>query len=496
MRTQISFLSILAFLVLLIAYLYHLLTTPMSNPRSPTPPHAIIIGSGLAGLSAASQLLTHRIPVLLLERSAKPGGNSIKASSGINAAPTTYQPVTEPLDAFYADTRRSAGRAMQSLTAQRETLIETLTRGSAGAVAWLVGEKGVDLSRVAQLGGHSFARTHRGSGQVPPGFAIVSALLKEVKASELFELRTSCTVTKVLSDEKKVTGVRFMCEDGEEKDIVGPVIFASGGFGGDAEGLLAKYRPDLTGYPSTNDPRPGTQPLLTAVGAQLVDMTQVQVHPTGFVDPASPTSPLKFLAAEMLRGEGGILLLNGKRFVNELDTREKVTNLITSTPSTLGAPKQWSVQIVLDEGTYSAAKSHVDFYIFKGLMKKSTISELGLDALEAIEQYATTASSKTTDAFGRVSFANWTLKDPTLDSVVYVGTVTPVVHFTMGGVLLNERSEVLNENDTPIKGLWGAGEVTGGVHGGNRLGGSSLLECVVFGRIAGNEVARVMKSGK
>jgi FAD-dependent fumarate reductase len=151
---------------------------------------------------------------------------------------------------------------------------------------------------------------------------------------------------------------------------------------------------------------------------------------------------------------------------------------------------------VLDEGTYSAAKSHVDFYIFKGLMKKSTISELGLDALEAIEQYATTASSKTTDAFGRVSFANWTLKDPTLDSVVYVGTVTPVVHFTMGGVLLNERSEVLNENDTPIKGLWGAGEVTGGVHGGNRLGGSSLLECVVFGRIAGNEVARVMKSGK
>jgi FAD-dependent fumarate reductase len=491
MCNQNSLLYILAFLALLTAYLST--KFPMSTSPHSMPPHAIIIGSGLAGLSAASQLLTHGIPVLLLERSTKPGGNSIKASSGINAAPTTYQPVTEPLDAFSTDTRRSAGRAMQSLTAQREKLVETLTCGSAGAVAWLVNEKGVDLSRVAQLGGHSFARTHRGSGRVPPGYAIVSALLKDVKANELFKIRTSCTVMRVLSDGKRVTGVRYMCEDGEAKDVHGPVIFASGGFGGDAKGLLAKYRPDLTDYPSTNDPRPGTQPLLTAVGAQLVDMEQVQVHPTGFVDSASPTSPLKFLAAEMLRGEGGILLLNGKRFVNELDTREKVAGLITSTPSMTDSPKQWGVQIVLDEGTYNAAKSHVDFYIFKGLMKKITLSELGPDALESVKLYATAASDNTTDPLGRISLANWTLKDATPDSVVYVGTVTPVVHFTMGGVLLNERSEILDESNTPIDGLWGAGEVTGGVHGGNRLGGSSLLECVVFGRIAGDEVARVMK---
>jgi FAD-dependent fumarate reductase len=140
MCNQNSLLYILAFLALLTAYLST--KFPMSTSPHSMPPHAIIIGSGLAGLSAASQLLTHGIPVLLLERSTKPGGNSIKASSGINAAPTTYQPVTEPLDAFSTDTRRSAGRAMQSLTAQREKLVETLTCGSAGAVAWLVNEKG------------------------------------------------------------------------------------------------------------------------------------------------------------------------------------------------------------------------------------------------------------------------------------------------------------------------------------------------------------------
>ena len=457
---------------------------------------AIVVGSGLAGLSAASQLLSHRIPVVLLERSTKPGGNSIKASSGINGAPTTYQPVAEPPDAFYSDTVRSAGHAMGALTAHREKLIETLTKNSASAVEWLVKEKNVDLSKVAQLGGHSYARTHRGSGQVPPGFAIVSALLKDLKENSLFDLRTSCTVTSVLQQEKRITGVAYECEDGKREELHGSVIFASGGFGGDAQGLLAKYRPDLAGYPSTNDPRPGTQPLLTAAGAQLVDMDQVQVHPTGFVDPANSSLPLKFLAAEVLRGEGGILLINGKRFINELDTREKVANAITSTPSTSDSPKQWTVQVVLDEGAYNAAKSHIDFYIFKKLMKKTTISELAPGALESIKQFVDAVSGNTADSFGRVTFANWTLKDPTPESVVYVGTVTPVVHFTMGGVLINEKSEILKEDGKRIEGLWGAGEVTGGVHGGNRLGGSSLLECVVFGRIAGDQVAQVIGNSK
>jgi FAD-dependent fumarate reductase len=485
MRNRTAILTFLSILTLLIAYFS---TSPRPPPQSnsmPTP-HAIIIGSGLAGLSATSQLLAHRIPVILLDRSSKPGGNSIKASSGINGSPTPFQPIAEPNDAFYTDTLRSAGVA---LTARHEKLAQTLTSRSQSAVEWLVTEKHVDLSLVARLGGHSYARTHRGGGGIPPGYAIVSALLKEVKDDELFELRAECTVTKVLTNGKKVTGVEYVCRDGEKEEIYGPVLFASGGFGGDAEGLLAKYRPDLAGYPSTNDPRPGTQPLLTDVGAQLIDMEQVQVHPTGFVDPDDPTAPLKFLAAEVLRGEGGILLMDGKRFVNELDTREKVANAITSTPSTLNSTKQWHVHIVLDQGTYEAAKSHVDFYIFKGLMKKSTIAELGTNALKSISQYAGAAAGKKEDTFGRVAFANWTLKEPSPESVVYVGTVTPVVHFTMGGVVISEKGEVLDEDNTRIEGLWAAGEVTGGLHGANRLGGSSLLECVVFGRIAGDQIA-------
>ncbi|XPS73131.1 hypothetical protein M3J09_005284 [Ascochyta lentis] len=437
---------------------------------------AIVVGSGLAGLSAASQLVKQNIAVRVLERAAKPGGNSIKASSGINGAPTKHQPVAEPEDAFYSDTVASAGKRMSSFTAERETLVRTLTEGSAGAVRWLSEEKGIDLSRVAQLGGHSYARTHRGAGP-PPGFAIISALLKDLKQSHLFHLQTSCTVTKVLQEGKRVIGVEYLDANRNYEELHGPVIFASGGFGGDAKGLVSKYRPDLAGYPSTNDPRPGTQPLLTAAGAQVVDMDSVQVHPTGFVDPADPASPLKFLAAEVLRGEGGILLLEGKRFFNELDTRENVANAITSTPSISESPRQWEVQLVLDEATYNAAKSHVDFYISKGLIRKTTISELGAGAFETMKQYAETVSNGT-DVFKRGFFGHWGLTAPTPESVVYVGTVTPIIHYTMGGVLINEKSEVLSTGNRPIEGVWGAGEVTGGIHGQNRLGGSSLLECV------------------
>ncbi|KAJ4331575.1 hypothetical protein N0V95_009855 [Ascochyta clinopodiicola] len=454
---------------------------------------AIVVGSGLAGLSAASQLVKQNIAVRILERAAKPGGNSIKASSGINGAPTKHQPVQEPEDAFYADTVASAGKRMSNFTVERERLVRVLTEGSAGAVQWLSEEKGVDLSKVAQLGGHSYARTHRGPGP-PPGFAIVSALLKSLRESPLFHLQTSCTVTKVLQERKRVIGVEYIDVNGNYEELHGPVIFASGGFGGDAEGLLAQYRPDLAGYPSTNDPRPGTQPLLTAAGAQLIDMDSVQVHPTGFIDPADPASPLKFLAGEVLRGEGGILLMNGKRFINELDTRENVANAVTSMPSASESPRQWGVQLLLDEATYNAVKSHVDFYIFKGLMRKTTISDLAPEALDTIKQYAETVHNGTADPFHRTTFGHWGLQTLTPESVVYVGTVTPLIHYTMGGVLINEKSEVLSTDNRPIEGVWGAGEITGGIHGQNRLGGSSLLECVVFGRIAGNGCAEFMSN--
>ncbi|KAH8812303.1 FAD binding domain-containing protein [Xylogone sp. PMI_703] len=455
-------------------------------------PSVIIVGSGLAGLSAASELIARGVEVKLLERASKPGGNSMKASSGINGAPTRWQPGPPLSDTFfYDDTLKSVGEVLSTAKKQRESLVATLTNSSSDAVDWLVDEKGVDLSVVAQLGGHSFPRTHRGAGKTPPGAAIVTTLLTKLKESGKFELSTHCVVTKILKPGHVVEGVEYESH-GEKRVLEGPVIFTTGGFAGDAHGLLAKYRPDLAGFPSTNEARPGSQPLLTEVGAGLLDMKEVQIHPTSFVDPKDILNPVKFLAAEVLRGEGGLLLYNGKRFVNEMETRKNVTGAFLKLPIADPDPKQFDVQLVVDEGVYRSSSSHIDFYVWKGLMKRMTLTELGTQAIEAVREYSFVAEGKKQDPFGRQSFGHWELKpeDVGEGTVVYVGRVTPAVHFTMGGVTINDKSQVLDEQGNAVNGLWAAGEVTGGVHGQNRLGGSSLLECVVFGRTAGREAAK------
>lgn len=433
----------------------------------------VVVGSGLAGLSAASQLISKGVAVHMLERFPKPGGNSIKASSGINGASTKFQPGPPLSDrAFYSDTVKSCGTVFTQpqYHKRREDLVSVLVNDSASAIEWLSnsvseGGRGVDLSVVAQLGGHSFPRTHRGAGTTPPGASLVFTLLGQLKESPLFTLETHCVVTKVMKNWKehvgRIEGVKYTCStpsttnpystvEEEEKELHGPVIFATGGFAGDSKGMLAHYRPDLAGFPSTNAPRPGSQDLLTAVGAQLLDMEYVQIHPTSFVDPADPKSPVKFLAAELLRGEGGILLHNGKRFVNEMEMRKRVTEAITSLPAEEEEVRQWDVQLVIDEGVYENANSHVDFYLWKKLMRKTTIAELYPDSkliettLETFSKYSASVSGLHADSLKRSSYGHWKLVAPKRDSVVYVGRVTPAIHFTMGGVIIDSDASVLD----------------------------------------------------
>ncbi|KAK3690139.1 FAD binding domain-containing protein [Podospora appendiculata] len=532
-----------AILIPLTAVIYHRLiaSTPIrTSPDSPTamvpPPlpsrSVIVVGSGLAGLAAAySALQAGANSVRVLERSAKPGGNSMKASSGINGAPTRFQlsqlrkdtqKDTENADAdpdpdtersFWQDTIASAGSrfapsAPQAATAHRKSLITTLVKQSAEAIDFL-SSLGVDLSVVAQLGGHSHARTHRGAGKTPPGASIMTTLLGKLKEEgpDRFAIFTECEVTRLLTstaqapDPAPVTGVEYT-QNNEIHTLSGPVIFATGGFAGDTHGLLAQHRPDLAGLPSTNENRPGAHNVLSRAGAKLVDMDSVQIHPTGFVDPANPQAPVKFLAAEMLRGEGGILLYQGRRFVNELDTREHVSRVIMDLPEAAkedgGSLKQWDVQLLLDPGAAEAAEGHVGFYLWKGLLKKVKVKDLDEATRQTVEEYAALVRDGRPDEFGRRAFGRWKLgvgseEEATIDEQeVCIGRVTPITHFTMGGVLIDENARVLAsdidaEEKKPIPGLWAAGEITGGVHGDNRLGGSSLLECVVFGRVAGKQ---------
>ncbi|KAI1276046.1 FAD binding domain-containing protein [Xylaria sp. FL0933] len=499
-----------------------------TNIMSTTKP-IIIVGSGLAGLSAAYEALKAGAKVHMLDRAPKPGGNSIKASSGINGAGTRFQRekaiMNDDSAAFYADSARSAGARMTSSQTgavgeeERRALLEMLASQSADAVHWLADEIGVDLTTVAQLGGHSLPRTHRGTTGPPPGAAIVGALLKKLGADSRFTLTSSAevqalTVSEDSNGRNLVTGVRYTA-NGETHEIQGPVVFAAGGFAGDAHGLLARHRPDLAGIPSTNEARPAPHGILGAAGAAFVDMDSVQIHPTGFVDPKDPEAPYKFLAAEALRGEGGILLssADGRRFVNEMERRDVASEAIMALPprtsqaagdaeggSSQGV-RQWDVTLLLDPGACEAAGSHLGFYLFKGLMQKKKVKDLPAPVIEAVDRYAAAVQDGVDGDFGRKTFGYWRLLpgEANREEEVAVGTVTPVTHFTMGGVAFNGKAQVLGKEKgkgegsgalVPIEGVWAAGEITGGIHGDNRLGGSSLLECVVFGRIAGVEATR------
>lgn len=233
----------------------------------------------------------------------------------------------------------------------------------------------------------------------------------------------------------------------------------------------------------------------------------MQIHPTGFVDPNAPTAPTKFLAPEALRAYGGVLLNgDGKRFTDELTLRDRVTaaiyrqtDSVHNHPQSLMSkllPEKYSAayMILTDEAVEGFGKSTLGFYASKGFFTQvEGIEDLAktLDVDEKqlkqdFKEYDRHVGSEAVDSTGKTYFPGL-ISGPTK---YWVGLITPVVHYTMGGLNMNSDAAILAEDDTTvIPGLYGAGEVTGGVHGHNRLAGNSLLECVVFGRTAGRNAA-------
>ncbi|KAF5339270.1 hypothetical protein D9758_013333 [Tetrapyrgos nigripes] len=457
----------------------------------------IVIGGGLAGASAAHTLLEHGSAVILLDKKPSLGGNSVKASSGINGAGTETQKahgIEDSVEAFTKDTTASAGDDLA-----RPHLIHALTSNSAPALSWLTSQFGVDLTLVTRLGGHSIPRTHRGKGGAP-GWAITSALIKKLEQAENGTVMKNAKVTKILQEEGssgRVVGVEYEV-NGEKKVDHGSVVVATGGYGADFAGFLTQYKPDVVSLPTTNgdhatgDGHRLVQNLTGAKKGVLCDMDQIQVHPTGFVDPSNRDAKTKFLAAEALRGVGGLLIDRaGKRFVNELDRRDAVTTAMQQCIDDGKGP----VRMVLNVQAYETLKAHCDFYISKGLMKKYPSAKeftddtgLSLDALnDTFTAHSGFAAGKAKDPFGKTNFDN---ADYNVNDTLFIAEMTPVVHYTMGGITVDGGAHVLDADGQKIPGLYAAGEVIGGVHGRNRLGGSSLLEAVVFGRLAGENAAK------
>ncbi|KAL5038776.1 Osmotic growth protein [Batrachochytrium dendrobatidis] len=449
----------------------------------------IVVGGGLAGLSAAHTVLERGGSVLLLDKNAFLGGNSTKATSGINGAGTATQiklGIPDNSQIFYEDSAKSARAEIVP------ALTKVLTYQSGSAVEWIQDKFKVDLSLVSRLGGHSHPRTHRGTEQFP-GMTITYALMETfedtAKATPaLAQVIKKANVVKLLTEGSKVVGVEYV-KDGKPFKEMGPVILATGGYAADFTNtsLLKKYRPELWDLPTTNgDHCTGDGIKMTlAVGGNTIHMDKVQVHPTGLVDPKEPDAKVKFLAAEALRGVGGLLLdANGNRFADELGHRDYVTGQMWK--------NKGPFRLVLNGKAGKEIEWHCKHYMGRGLMKHykgaAAVSQdtgMPLKNLEStFSTYNNIAKTKN-DPFGKKFFHNTPF---VMDDEYWVAVVCPVLHFTMGGVQIDDQSKVLSPSG-PISGLFACGEMAGGVHGANRLGGSSLLGCVVYGRVAGATAA-------
>ena len=471
----------------------------------------IIVGGGLAGLSAAHQAYLRGANVVLIDKQGFLSGNSGKATSGINGALTRTQVnlnIKDSVEQFYQDTLKTAkDRA-------NPDLIKVLTYQSADAVHWLQEVFGLDLSVVSRLGGHSQPRTHRGHDSKFPGMAITYKLLEKLESlsedePERVAILKNCQVVDLIKadgEDTKVVGVKYKnLQDKTKSDVYGPVIMATGGYAADftKNSLLRKYRPDIIDLPTTNGNHAtgDGQKIIMKNHGVGIDMDKVQVHPTGLIDYhdkdviAGKKQPrFLFLGAEALRGEGGIML-NGKgeRFVDELGTRDWVSGEMEKQNKAGNGP----IRLVLSEESEKNLAFHIKHYTQRNLMRsvtgKQLCEEIGCsedDLKSQLDTYNKAAKGEIEDPFGKKYFPATPFEYKS-DGKYHVSFITRVLHFTMGGVKINDKAQVLTdkEDGEPFEGLYAAGEVAGGVHGHNRLGGSSLLACVVYGRLSADQAS-------
>ncbi len=471
-------------------------------------PSAIVVGGGLSGLSAAHTLIQNGVQVTLLEKNPFLGGNSTKATSGINGAGSRTQAkmgLKDSVDQFLEDTVRSATGVKTGPMPTPYPLAKVIAGNSAGAVHWIQDNFGLALDTVSRLGGHTNQRTHRSkSGGKFPGMEITSALMQKYEQladaeDGTCDLVINASAKKLIKDPHgRVVGVEFENGDGAMETVVADaVVLATGGYGagGNHKGsLLEKIRPDLVHLPTTNGDHSQGEGIDIAmdIGAKAIALKHVQVHPTGLVNPDDPDNKTKFLAAEALRGEGGILLGNdGFRFCNDIGKRDYVTGNMWEHGK---AP----YRLVLNSAAASNLDWHCKHYVSRRVMKHfdsgaDLAAEMGIPTSqlkESFDQYNDYAK-KGTDPFGKIYFTNAPFD---INDSFYVAQVTPVVHYTMGGLAISPKSEcVYDGSNRVIPGLFAAGELAGGIHGRNRLGGSALLECVVFGRVAGASASEYVK---
>ena len=444
----------------------------------------VIVGAGGAGLSAAvaAAETDGSLKIIVLEKQGIMGGNTNYSTGGINAAETDVQRslgIEDSKDLFYDDTMR--GGKQENIPA----LVRNLVEHAPVTISWLIG-LGTDLSDVGLMGGSSVKRTHRPQG----GAAIGPHLMKVLQTAsnkDNIEIRTSNKVTGLLTSiDGSVTGVKVQNADGSSYTLTSKaVIIATGGFGANLD-MVTRLQPSLSGFATLNHPGATGDAFgwVTAIGGDTIQMANIQIHPT-----AEATNHI--LITEAVRGNGAILVNHGgQRFCNEMDTRDVVSAAILEQDG-------GEAFLIFDQAVRKSLAS-IETYanqhlLVEGVSVEELASLVGIlpeKLSESVSRYNDQQKKGIDDDFGRSA----TEMTRSLETPPYYAVcVTPAIHHTMGGLSVNTETQVLRADGSPIPGLYAAGEVTGGLHGANRLGGNGVADIVVNGRLAGMTASKKLK---
>ena len=488
----------------------------------------VIVGAGGAGMTAALTAAQQGLKVIVVESQPLVGGNTVKATGGMNAAKTAAQDENTFGENAGVDKQLAAAAdkyaGHEAITALAKTvtlqwneyqadpkgyfdsvelmqldtmiggtgkndpeLVAAMVNGTADAIEWLKSVN-INLVNVGSFGGASVKRIHRPVNEAGQTISVGSYMVPLFEAAcqnneNITFLMETCANT-IQTRDGAACGIVATGKGGETITVnAKAVILATGGFGANL-GVVAELKPELKGFMTTNAAGLQGQGILMAqaIGAATVDMDQIQIHPTVQADTSA-------LITEGLRGDGAVLVnAEGKRFIDEVGTRDVVSAAeIAQTGS-----YSWLVvdQAMVDKSAVIQGYIKKGF-TFSGETYEALGAAIGVDGAaltETMNTWNAYVEAKNDPDFGRTSFAN-----PLNTAPFYAIKVTAGVHHTMGGLKINTNTEVLNTEGNVIPGLFAAGEVTGGVHGSNRLGGNVVADIVVFGRIAGEAAAEYVK---
>ncbi|BES64283.1 urocanate reductase [Gottschalkiaceae bacterium SANA] len=447
----------------------------------------VVVGAGGAGMTAAITAKEAGTDVVVLEKMSFVGGNTLVSGGELNVPGSWVQEnkgVEDSVEQYTADTLKGGDNQANP------ELVAVLAENALAGAEWLRDEIKVNYQSdyLMQFGGHSVPRAIFPEGG--SGYEMISKL--KVKADELgipFHMNTRAT--RLLTDESgRVIGVEatkgdqtltFLAENG--------VVLATGGFGSNVEMRMA-YNAEYDERYNTTDQEGTTGDgiaMAEAVGADLVDMEFIQTYPAC----STTTGILSYVADTRF---DGALLFNkeGDRFVGELDRRDVISKGILAQTDSVGY-LVWDNQVTEASHMENFQKEYDELVKNGELYKADSVEELAnhfglnLSVMQAVlDQYNEDIKTSGEDSVWNRRGLKFAIEE----APFYIQKVAPSVHHTMGGIVINTQAQVMTAEGQAVEGLYAAGEVTGGIHGKNRLGGNAITDLTVFGRIAGQEVAR------